>query len=194
MTPRQLFLRRGSPQHRQPTDKTYANQLKAAAILEKIFAQQPQHPGVAHYLIHSYDYPPLLQRPRSRTQLCQDGAGGAACPAHAVTHFYQAGIMAGVIATNRASAMAAKGTARHAQRRAGSSNALHAMDYMLYGHLQLAQDQAAKRIVDDVQAIQTTDAERLDTPTPGGDSGTLCHRKTPLGRGYGLQLHPKELA
>jgi hypothetical protein len=42
-----------------PTDKTYANQLKAAAILEKIFASQPDHPGVAHYLIHSYDYPPM---------------------------------------------------------------------------------------------------------------------------------------
>ena len=46
----------------QPTDKTYANQLKAAAILEKIFVQQPRHPGVAHYLIHSYDYPPLLPK------------------------------------------------------------------------------------------------------------------------------------
>src|SRR6266853_1670416 len=42
-----------------PTDKTYANQLKAAAILEKVFAAQPDHPGVAHYLIHSYDYPPI---------------------------------------------------------------------------------------------------------------------------------------
>src|SRR5438046_5767200 len=45
-----------------PTDKTYADQLKAAGMLEKVFAEQPQHPGVAHYLIHSYDYP------RSRTR------------------------------------------------------------------------------------------------------------------------------
>lgn len=42
-----------------PTDKTYTNQLKAASMLEKIFVEQPDHPGVAHYLIHSYDYPPL---------------------------------------------------------------------------------------------------------------------------------------
>jgi len=45
-----------------PTDKTYANQLKAAAILEKVFAAQPDHPGVAHYLIHSYDYPPIAEQ------------------------------------------------------------------------------------------------------------------------------------
>src|SRR5204863_3930374 len=42
-----------------PSDKTFANQLKAAAILEKVSAAQPDHPGVAHYLIHSYDYPPI---------------------------------------------------------------------------------------------------------------------------------------
>src|SRR5262245_26607435 len=45
-----------------PADKTYANQLKAAAILEGIFKRQPQHPGVAHYLIHSYDYPPIAEK------------------------------------------------------------------------------------------------------------------------------------
>jgi len=57
-----------------PTDKTYADQLKAAAILETVFAVEPQHPGVAHYLIHSYDYPPIAEKgltppgatPRSR--------------------------------------------------------------------------------------------------------------------------------
>src|SRR5438309_11221213 len=57
-----------------PTDKTYADQLKAAGILEKVFAAEPQHPGVAHYLIHSYDYPPIAEKgltprgvtPRSR--------------------------------------------------------------------------------------------------------------------------------
>ena len=44
------------------TDKTYSNQLKAAAILEKQLQQNPQHPGVAHYLIHAYDYPPLAEK------------------------------------------------------------------------------------------------------------------------------------
>src|SRR5260370_34262326 len=45
-----------------PTDKTYANQKKAGAILEKILAEQPEHPGVAHYIIHAYDFPPLAAR------------------------------------------------------------------------------------------------------------------------------------
>ncbi|MEO8135795.1 MAG: hypothetical protein ABI831_17690, partial [Betaproteobacteria bacterium] len=45
-----------------PSDKTYANQLRAAAILEPIFNRQPHHPGAAHYLVHTYDYPPIAQR------------------------------------------------------------------------------------------------------------------------------------
>src|SRR5207237_9762875 len=45
-----------------PADKTYANQLKGAAILEEIAKRQPQHPGVAHYLIHLYDYPPIADK------------------------------------------------------------------------------------------------------------------------------------
>src|SRR5437660_5451892 len=45
-----------------PTDKTYADQLRAAGILEKVSAAEPQHPGVAHYLIHSYDYPPIAEK------------------------------------------------------------------------------------------------------------------------------------
>ncbi len=48
------------------TDKTYANQLRAAAILEKVLQQRPDHPGVAHYLVHSYDYPSTAERGRGR--------------------------------------------------------------------------------------------------------------------------------
>jgi hypothetical protein len=51
-----------------PTDKTYANQLKAASILEKVVAEQPQHPGMAHYLIHDYDYPLIRERGISATR------------------------------------------------------------------------------------------------------------------------------
>ena len=45
-----------------PNDKTYAYQLKGAAILEPIFKRQPRHPGVAHYLIHLYDYPEIAEK------------------------------------------------------------------------------------------------------------------------------------
>ena len=72
-----------------PADKTYANQLKGAAILEPIAKRQPQHPGVAHYLIHLYDYPAdRRERPRCGAALRQDRAGGGTCPAHAVTHLH----------------------------------------------------------------------------------------------------------
>jgi hypothetical protein len=79
-----------------PTDKTYANVLKAAEILEPIFAEQPNHPGVAHYLIHSYDYPPLAPRASGGAELCQDRAVGAARPAYAVAYLHPLGALAGV--------------------------------------------------------------------------------------------------
>ena len=80
-----------------PTDKTYANQLKGAAILEPIFKRQPQHPGVAHYLIHLYDYPATGgQRPRCRQALCQDRAGRAARAAHAVPHLHARRLLEGI--------------------------------------------------------------------------------------------------
>ena len=74
-----------------PSDKTYANQLKAGAILEKILAKQPDHPGALHYLIHSYDYPPLAQRALdAANKYAEVAPGGAACPAHARAHLFHA--------------------------------------------------------------------------------------------------------
>jgi hypothetical protein len=67
-----------------PNDKTYANQLKAAAILEKVFAEQPNHPGVAHYLIHSYDFPPIankgLDAARSYARIAPPRPTPSTCP------------------------------------------------------------------------------------------------------------------
>ncbi len=72
-----------------PTDKTYANQLKGAAILEAINKRQPRHPGVAHYLIHLYRLSCARgQRDRRRPALLQDRAGCAACAAHALAHLH----------------------------------------------------------------------------------------------------------
>ena len=80
-----------------PNDKTYANQLKGAAILEPIFRRQPRHPGVAHYLIHLYDYPPIAAEGPGRGEaLCRDRAGGAARPAHALAHLHARGLLEGV--------------------------------------------------------------------------------------------------
>jgi tetratricopeptide (TPR) repeat protein len=180
-----------------PTDKTYANQLKAAAILEKIFAQQSRHPGVAHYLIHSYDYPPIaakgLAAARSYAKIAPAVPHALHMPSHIFTRL---GLWQESIATNRTSAMAAKNELRATPTvAAGSPNALHAMDYMIYGHLQLAQDQAAKRLVDDVRAIQTADAERLDaTYALAAIPARYALERRRWDEAMELQLHPKDLA
>ena len=80
-----------------PADKTYANQLKAAKILEPLFVAQPDHPGVAHYLIHSYDYPPIAKQGLGGGQaLRQDRPGCAARAAHALAHLHARRPLAGL--------------------------------------------------------------------------------------------------
>jgi tetratricopeptide (TPR) repeat protein len=180
-----------------PTDKTYANQLKAAAILETIFAQQPRHPGIAHYLIHSYDYPPIAAKGLAAARSYARSAPAVPHALHMPSHiFTRLGLWQESIATNRASAMAAKNELRATQTAAADSpNALHAMDYMMYGHLQLAQDQAAKRIVDDVRAIQTTDAEHLAAAYAlAAIPARYALERCRWDEAMGLQLHPKDLA
>ncbi|MDB4909526.1 MAG: repeat-containing protein, partial [Gemmatimonadetes bacterium] len=71
-----------------PTDKTYANQLKAGGILEALWAQQPNHPGLAHYIIHSYDYPPLASKARAAAQRYASIAPSAAHALHMPSHTF----------------------------------------------------------------------------------------------------------
>ena len=79
-----------------PSDKTYANQLKGAAILEPILERQPQHPGVAHYLIHLYDYPPIAAKGLPPgAALRKNRAERAACAAHAVAYIYAGRLLEG---------------------------------------------------------------------------------------------------
>ena len=129
-------------------DKTYANQLKAAAILEKVFAQQPDHPGVAHYLIHSYDYPPLATRglpaARSYAKIAPSVPHALHMPSHIFT---QLGMWQESIESNRAAAAAAAKEADMGQR-------FHAMAFLTYAYLQGAQDLEAKRVLNELNAIQ----------------------------------------
>jgi hypothetical protein len=87
-----------------PNDKTYANQLKAAAILEQVFAEQPNHPGVAHYLIHSYDFPPIAAKGLPAARRYASIAPSAPHALHMPSHiFTRVGDWAESIETNRAS-------------------------------------------------------------------------------------------
>jgi hypothetical protein len=138
-----------------PADRKYSNQLKAAAILEPIFKQQPQHPGVAHYLIHSYDYPPIahhgLDAARQYSRIAPDAAHALHMPSHIFT---RVGAWKESIESNRESARVAAEAARGANAARGLHDVLHAMDYMVYAHLQLGQDRQAREIIDQMRALE----------------------------------------
>jgi tetratricopeptide (TPR) repeat protein len=145
-----------------PTDKTYANQLKAAGILETAFAAEPDHPGVAHYLIHSYDFPPIAPRGLDAARRYAKIAPSAPHAQHMPSHiFTRLGYWQESIDTNRASVEAAKDELRQAKLEAGSYNALHAMDYIVYAALQLGKDQEAKLVVEEVRRIDKIDTEHF---------------------------------
>lgn len=134
-------------QNALPTDKTYANQLNAASIIEPLFAKHPNHPGLAHYIIHAYDHPPLAPRAVAAARAYAKIAPSAPHALHMPSHtFTRLGYWQDSIDTNIASADTAMKIRSY-------SEALHAMDYQMYAYLQTAQDAAAKRVLDRVPAV-----------------------------------------
>jgi tetratricopeptide (TPR) repeat protein len=147
-----------------PNDKTYANQLKAAAILEKVFAEQPEHPGVAHYLIHSYDFPPIAAKGLPAAKRYASIAPSAPHALHMPSHiFTRVGSWQESIETNRASAKAAADTLAAGGSQTGlrSYEGLHAYDYMMYGYLQLARDREARALVEEVTATRKLNVDHF---------------------------------
>jgi hypothetical protein len=132
-----------------PADKTYANQYKAAKILDPLFAVQPDHPGVAHYLIHSYDYPPIakhgLDAAKRYAKIAPDAPHALHMPSHIFTRL---GYWQESIEANRASAKTASSDTYYPH---------HAYDYMVYAHLQLAQDRAARQATEQSLATKAID-------------------------------------
>jgi hypothetical protein len=124
-----------------PSDKTNAKQLKAGALLEKLFVAQPNHPGLAHYIIHAYDQPALAARATDAAKRYGAIAPKTPHALHMPSHtFTRIGDWDDSIATNTSSAAAAEAAGQLA-------DVLHANDYMIYAYLQTAQDAAAKRVV-----------------------------------------------
>lgn len=135
-----------------PNDKTYAQQLKAAAILEPLFAEHPDHPGLAHYIIHAYDHPPLAEKALGAARRYASLAPAVPHALHMPSHtFTRVGFWRESIETNRRSAEAAR-----ASSTAGEE--LHALDYQAYAYLQIAHDEEARRVL-----------ERALTLTAGAD-------------------------
>ena len=180
-----------------PADKTYADQLKAGAILEKLWATQPDHPGLAHYIIHSYDVPALAPRAvvaaRRYAKIAPDAPHALHMPSHTFTRL---GYWQDSIETNILSAAAA--------RKAGAVfEELHATDYQVYAYLQTGQDTAARRLVDGLADQMTrTNAEAAASaapPSAGSYAAAAIPARYALERGAWadaarLQPHPGRYA
>lgn len=145
-----------------PTDKTFANQLKAAAILEPLFKKYPNHPGVAHYLIHTYDYAELADKGLPYARAYAAIAPSVPHALHMPSHiFSRLGLWPEMVAGDRASYLAAKAELKETTLGIGAYDALHAMDYMVFGHLQQAQDNAAKALMEEAAAISKVNVENF---------------------------------
>ncbi|PYN21627.1 MAG: hypothetical protein DMD76_21420 [Candidatus Rokuibacteriota bacterium] len=137
-----------------PRDKTYANQKRSAQIAEKIFAAEPDHPGAAHYMIHGYDYPALAQQGLPAARRYAQFAPSVPHALHMPSHIYVLlGMWPDTVKSNIAAAAAEKS-------RGNPDDHMHALDYLVYGYLQQAQDAQAKKVVDEARAIMADLAAR----------------------------------
>jgi hypothetical protein len=148
----QIFYALALAASEDPADKTYADRLKAGAILERVFAEEPNHPGAAHYIIHTYDVPALADRAlvaaRRYSEIAPDAPHALHMPSHTFT---RTGYWQESIDSNIAAAAAAR-------REGQTSEELHASDYEIYAYLQTGQDQAAKSLANSLPEI----ASRFD--------------------------------
>jgi Tfp pilus assembly protein PilF len=172
-----------------PADKTYANQLKGAEILEKIWARQPEHPGVAHYLIHLYDTPVLAEKglaaARRYAKIAPDAAHAQHMPSHIFTRlgYWQESIASNIV------------SARVAKDAADFHDQLHAMDYLVYAYLQTGQDGKAKAVLDSMNAVTGF----TETFLPGPYALAVSPARYAIDRGdwtaaAELQVRPSPLA
>ena len=130
-----------------PTDKTFSDTLKAARILEGQFKKHPNHPGVAHYLIHSYDYPPIADKGLDAAKRYAEIAPSAPHALHMPSHiFTRVGAWEASVATNRRSAAASRAEKE-------PNGGLHATDYMVYAYMQLARDNDASQAWQDARRL-----------------------------------------
>ncbi|HXW99861.1 MAG TPA: hypothetical protein VEJ00_01500 [Candidatus Acidoferrales bacterium] len=133
-------------------DETFANRKQAAAILEKLFAIEPDHPGVAHYLIHSYDKPQLAQLGIPAARRYAQIAPAAPHALHMPSHiFARVGLWQDDINSNLASVAATRKTA--AMGMGGEGHQFHAMDFLVYAYLQSGREAEAAKIIDEVKTM-----------------------------------------
>jgi tetratricopeptide (TPR) repeat protein len=162
----QIFYALAVAASEDPADKTYAGRLQAGAILEKLFEEEPTHPGIAHYIIHTYDVPALADRAlvaaRRYSGIAPDAPHALHMPSHTFT---RTGYWQESIASNIAAAAAAR-------REGQTSEELHCTDYEIYAYLQTAQDEAAARILSSLPEIASRfDSEKVISGAGGPVAG-----------------------
>jgi tetratricopeptide (TPR) repeat protein len=141
-------------------DKSYTREKQAAQILNRVLAREPQHPGVTHYLIHSYDYPALahlaLPAARSYAKIAPASAHAQHMPSHIFTRL---GLWQEAIRSNLDAEAAAKAFAVRNHMSGAWDEQFHAMDYLAYAYLQSAQDKQARGVLDELNKIPKADPE-----------------------------------
>src|SRR5262245_8771257 len=171
-----------------PMDKTFAKQLKAAQILEPIFKAQPEHPGVAHYLIHSYDYPPIANKGLPAARRYADIAPDAAHALHMPSHiFTRVGAWEDSIATNRRSE-------ENALQQKGAQDAHHALDYQVYAALQLARDGAAREAIERMKALPPNKEQRASFYALSASPARYALERGDWKRAVSLDILPNDFA
>ncbi len=145
-----------------PSDKTYAWQRKGSEILNQVLVRHPNHPGVAHYIIHSVDYPSLaelgLAAARAYATIAPDAPHALHMPSHIFTRL---GLWDDSIASNTASMNSAISQAQRLHGGGGSADQLHAMDYLVYAYLQKAKDASARKVLAQMAEITKLDENQF---------------------------------
>ncbi len=145
-----------------PRDKTYRNQFKAAGLLNWVRETQPTHPGVLHYLIHSYDFPGLAHLALEAAKIYAEAAPDSAHAQHMPSHiFTRLGLWDRSLASNHDSTRSAADYTVRARLTGHYDEGLHSMDYLMYAMLQTARDEEAKALLDTLKSIGRTDTENF---------------------------------
>jgi hypothetical protein len=164
-------------------DATFANRKQAAAILEKLFAIEPDHPGVAHYLIHAYDKPQLAQLGLPAARRYAQVAPASPHALHMPSHiFARVGLWQDDINSNLASVAATRKTV--AMGMGGEGHQFHAMDFLFYAYMQSGRDADAKALIEEIRAMPN---KKDDMYGKGYDphAATLAH----LSALYPIEMH-----
>jgi tetratricopeptide (TPR) repeat protein len=144
--------------YNSPPDKTYAKQKQAAKILNALLPGEPDHPGISHYMIHSFDFPELAELALPAANAYAKIAPSAPHALHMPSHiFTRLGMWPESIESNLASAQTAQAWLAKTQPGATAFDALHAMDYLEYAYLQSGQDAKARALVDSVDRVASLD-------------------------------------